>query len=261
MLGVRTTFTAPHDTPWALHTMKLWQRQLLVAVLALCSLGRSWAIDAGTLDRLLPLADQSNRQAQYHVGMLYNNGIGGAPKDPRQAFDWFLKSAQGGDPLGAYKAGCYFAGQFGTVAMDNENALHWKQLAADAGYSLAQYDVGGMYAKAGDHAKAKQWWKSAADQGFAPAAYQYALALGQEADGSKVEALAYLRIARALAPRSVNASALALQDTWMAGMSHEDRAIAQAIATAWRPLPSPLSTLAASGSQAIDALLASSPAS
>ena len=38
--------------------------------------------------------------------MMHHIGIG-TQKDPRQAFEWFQKSAASNDPLGAYKLGCY----------------------------------------------------------------------------------------------------------------------------------------------------------
>ena len=62
------------------------------------------ANEAGTFNAMVALADKGNAEAQYHVGMMHNNGIG-TPRDPRQAFKWFRKSAASSDPLGAYKLG------------------------------------------------------------------------------------------------------------------------------------------------------------
>jgi TPR repeat protein len=52
------------------------------------------------------LAENGNSEAAYHLGMLYNNGIG-STKDINSAFKWFNVSANSGDPLGHYKVGCY----------------------------------------------------------------------------------------------------------------------------------------------------------
>ena len=45
------------------------------------------------------------------LGMMHNNGMGKNQQDPKQAFEWFQKSTASGDPLGAYKLGCYYGGQ------------------------------------------------------------------------------------------------------------------------------------------------------
>ena len=75
---------------------------------------------------MVVLADKGDAEAQYHVGMMYNNGIG-TKQNPKQAFEWFEKSAASNDPLGAYKLGCYYAGQFaGVVTIDQSEALKYK---------------------------------------------------------------------------------------------------------------------------------------
>lgn len=235
--------------------MTLLIRATMGALLALACLCKAWAIDAGTLEKLLPLAQQSNPEAQYHVGMLHNNGIGGAPKDAQKAFAWFLMSAHGGDPLGAYKAGCYFAGQFGTVAIDKEQALHWKLLAAKAGYSLAQYDVAGMFAKAMDREQARHWWKLAADQGFAQAAFNLAIAQSKEPNADKVQAYTYLKIAGLLEPRMLNPSIQAFRDNLVAQLTAQQMSQAEVVVSAWKPQPTHLSQQAREGAARIDALL------
>ena len=64
------------------------------------------ADDVDLFNAMLALANKGDAEAQYHVGMMHNNGIG-TPQDPRQAFEWFQKAAASSDPLGAYKLGCY----------------------------------------------------------------------------------------------------------------------------------------------------------
>src|SRR5436190_21100537 len=81
------------------------------------------ANDAATFNAMVALANKGDAEAQYHVGMMYNNGIG-TQQDSRQAFAWFQKSAASDDPLGAYKLGCYYDGQgAGIVATDTTEAL------------------------------------------------------------------------------------------------------------------------------------------
>ncbi|HME62136.1 MAG TPA: SEL1-like repeat protein, partial [Candidatus Binatia bacterium] len=49
------------------------------------------ANDVANFNAMVALANKGDAEAQYHVGMMYNNGIG-TQKDPRQAFEWFQKS-------------------------------------------------------------------------------------------------------------------------------------------------------------------------
>ena len=55
--------------------------------------------DADNFKAMVALANKGDAEAQYHVGMMHNNGIG-TPQDPKQAFEWFQKSTAANDPLG-----------------------------------------------------------------------------------------------------------------------------------------------------------------
>src|ERR1700710_1445927 len=48
------------------------------------------ANDADSFNAMVVLANKGDAEAQYHVGMMHNNGIG-TQQDPRQAFEWFKK--------------------------------------------------------------------------------------------------------------------------------------------------------------------------
>jgi len=116
--------------------------------------------------RLEALAAQGNAEADYHLGMLYHLGLEGVAVDHRRALDHFRRAASGGDPLGAYKLGCYYAGQAPDAqAPDEALALRYKLVAAEAGYVLAQRDVAAIYAHRGDRAQALRWYEAAARQG------------------------------------------------------------------------------------------------
>ena len=124
-------------------------------------------------EQTLLLAKQGNPKAQYHVGMMLNNGIGGASKNPKEAFTWFQLAAEQGDALAQYKVGCYYAGQFaGVVELDLEKALQYKLKAAQAGYDLAQSDVAVIYTKKEEWEQAIGWSKKAAEQGYTSAFLQ-----------------------------------------------------------------------------------------
>ncbi len=146
-------------------------------------------------ERIHALANAGNAEAQYHVGMFFNNGMNGMKQDAKIAFDWFQKAQAGGNPLGAYKVGCYYAGQFpGTVVVDEEKALSNKLIAANAGYAIAQHEVGNIYDHRKDFRAAEQWWKRAGDQGFSPSHQALHTLYASDHAGLSDPAMAYARM-------------------------------------------------------------------
>ncbi|NML61489.1 sel1 repeat family protein [Massilia sp. RP-1-19] len=216
------------------------------------------AFDESMSARLRSLAEQGNRAAQYHLGMLYNNGIGSVTKDPKKAFAWFQKSAEGNDPLGAYKLGCYFAGQFpGVVAVDEDRAYSYKLIAAKAGYSLAQSDVAIISYKRGDYERAATWWKLAADQGNAIAAYNLANLHGSGRVGPVDHAMAYayFKLSKLISEKSVSASAQTTLTLLAAKMSPQELERAEQFVASWEEKRSDLTVQAQAPAGAIAALL------
>lgn len=139
---------------------------LAALALLLCAAQPVRADEPSLPARLEALAGQGNSEALYHLGMLYHLGLEGVARDPRRALDFFRRSAEGGDPLGAYKLGCYYAGQGGYVlAPDEALALRYKLAAAEAGYTLAQIEVAQIYSDRGDWERALHWYEAAARQG------------------------------------------------------------------------------------------------
>lgn len=116
---------------------------------------------------LLDKAKSGNAEANYHLGMLHNNGIG-VEKSPVEAFRLFQKAAENGDALGHYKVGCYFSGQFGeidSITLSKDKAFEHKLIAAEAGYLLAQNDIAAIYYRDGDISKTIKWLQKAGEQG------------------------------------------------------------------------------------------------
>ena len=125
--------------------------------------------------KLAALSDAGNGEAAYHLGMLYHLGLAGVGKDQRKAFTLFKQSTERGDPLGAFKLGCFYDGQGeGVVESDSTLALKYKMIAAEAGYELAQEDVARHLFAQDDIAGGLRWLEAAAAQGSA----MPALALG-----------------------------------------------------------------------------------
>lgn len=199
------------------------------------------ANDSETFNAMIALANKGDAEAQYHVGMMYNNGIG-TQQDPRQAFEWFQKSTASNDPLGAYKLGCYYDGQgAGIVASDPDEALKHKLVAAKAGYALAQHDVAILYDKRGNSEEALKWWKMAGDQGFPGALYRlsmsYSAGKGTPRDLSL--SYAYFKLSKLAPPKNVNEFA--------GRLSKPELKTAEKLVSEWKPQPTALTLKAKRG--------------
>lgn len=206
--------------------------------------------------QLKALAPAGNAEVQYHLGMLLNNGIGTA-RDNAAAFQQFSAAAAAGHPLAAYKVGCYLAGQFpGVVPLDPAEALKFKLRAAEAGYALAQQDVGIFYAKRGDVANAQVWLERASRQGSLPATAYLARELSGDLSADKTKGYALLQLlkARMPAPPPEMTERIAKLD---AQLSDGEKAVAATLGASWVTGETPLTQQARSGTRALPALIAS----
>lgn len=200
------------------------------------------------------LAKAGNAEAMYHLGMAYHTGAG-VTQDRTQALDLFRRAAALGDPLASYKLGCYFDGQGeGLVADDAAQALKYKLVAAQAGYALAQQDVGALYARGGDVPSGLSWLEKSAAQGWSSGlmilASVYNGAEGVQRDPAKTAAYFRLFLARSEPAEK--------QQEWLSSfelqMSPEERKRAEEIVRNYRPAPTSLTVKALSGQRAAQAL-------
>jgi len=91
-----------------------------------------------------PLAEQGHRDAQFNVGLLYENGLG-VPADGAEAARWYRLAAEQNDRTAqAYLAEMYAQGL--GVERDDIEALRWYRSAAERGHAASQYNVGLFYA-------------------------------------------------------------------------------------------------------------------
>ena len=207
------------------------------------------ATEADTYKAMVALADKGNAEAQYHAGMMNNNGIGTA-QDLRQAFAWFQKAAAADHPLGAYKLGCYYDGQgAGIVPQDENEALKYKLVAAKAGYALAQHDVALLYDRQGNPEEALKWWKLAADQGYPRALYRLSMAYsaGKAVPRDLSLSYAYFKLSQMAPKKNVNEMATLLSK---AELEQAEKMVAE-----WKPRPTALTIKAKSGVSAAEELL------
>ena len=207
------------------------------------------ANEADSFNAMVALANKGDAEAQYHVGMMHNNGIG-TQKDPRQAFEWFQKSAASNNPLGAYKLGCYYDGQgAGVVGSDSNEALKYKLVSAKAGYALAQHDVAILYDRQGNSEEALKWWKMAGDQGYPRSLYSLSIAYsaGKGAPRDVSLSYAYFKLSKLAPKKNVNEMA--------AMLSKPELEKAEKLVSEWSPQPTALTVKAMSGVRAAEELL------
>ena len=82
-------------------------------------------------DEWLPLAELGDVEAQYNLGVMYDQGTG-MEKDLGKAAEWYRKAAeQGFVDAHAHLGLMYYHGQ--GVSRDVEKAARWLQLASDHG--------------------------------------------------------------------------------------------------------------------------------
>jgi hypothetical protein len=91
-----------------------------------------------------PLAETGNRDAQFNLGLLYENGLGVA-KDGARAAQWYRRAAERDDRTAQAYLGEMYAQGLG-VARDDIEALSWYKRAAERGHAASQYNVGLFYA-------------------------------------------------------------------------------------------------------------------
>lgn len=84
-----------------------------------------------------PLAEGGDPRAQYHLAILYGNGLG-APRDREQALRWHRLAAGQGHVGAAHKVAAM------TDAGDAAEAARWYRFAAERGHARAQYSLAAM---------------------------------------------------------------------------------------------------------------------
>jgi TPR repeat protein len=233
-------------------------RPIVIALLLLAAPACARAEgDPNLVGKLERLAATGNAEALYHLGMSYQTGTG-VTQDHQKALTHFRRAETLGDPLAAYKIGCFYAEQDDVLTPDEDQALRYKSIAANAGYALAQSEVAGIYARRGASDAARDWIAKAAAQGTSGALFGFASMHngknGLARDGAIVVAYFTLFL-RSEEPNEA-------QRQWLekerSSLSDAERTRADQIIAAYRPQPSALTLKALSGQRAAEALIARS---
>lgn len=128
-----------------------------------------------TKNKDLNLAKQGYPSYQYRIGYNYYYGKGGYTKDYSQAYEWFIKAAEG-----EYKDAQFYCGwmyEYGQGVTESiEKAMYWYQKSAQQGYNRARYRIGYTYyyGKEGytkNYSKAYEWFIKAAEEGYKDAQF------------------------------------------------------------------------------------------
>lgn len=208
--------------------------------------------------KLESLAVTGNVEALYHLGMIHHLGLEGK-RDPKAALALFRKAASAGDPLAAYKLGCYYDGQGeGLVENDPDAALSHKMKAADAGYARAQHDVATLLYVRQQPQAALAWMNKAAAQGL-PESLSALASLYNVGDGipqDRAKTLAFFTLSLIRANAAVSDTRRAWIEKYARETTPADLERAKEIVSAWQPRPTALTLSALSGQEAARRLIA-----
>ncbi len=91
-----------------------------------------------------PLAEAGHVDAQFNLGLMYDNGTG-VPRSLETAAVWYRRAAEAGDRTAqSYLGEMYARGQ--GVEQSFDQAVEWYEKAAFKGDALSQYNLGILYA-------------------------------------------------------------------------------------------------------------------
>ena len=143
-------------------------KKMMVALLALGIVQAAWADDVPNFKKMLQAAEQGNVDAQFNLGVMYDNGRG-VRQDYKQAVQWYRKAAEQGHADAQYNLGVAYKKGEG-VRQDDAQAVQWYRKAAEQGDAQAQLALGLRYATGQgvrqDIVIAKEWFGKACDNGL-----------------------------------------------------------------------------------------------
>ena len=125
---------------------------------------------------LEPYKNKNISMIQHAFGFMYQNGLGGLPKDYNKAAQFYRKAIEiDGYPSSMNNLAAFYLYGVGGISRDRDVALKLYEKAAKAGYAIAQFNLGNIYhfgrdGFSEDYGKAYYWYQQASNQGHAMAA-------------------------------------------------------------------------------------------
>ena len=164
-------------------------------------------------------ADLGLPEAQFNLGLMYDNGTGVA-QDYAEAAKWYRHAAEQGVREAQFSLGVMCDKGEG-VAQDYAAAVEWYRKAADLGLPEAQFNLGLMYDNgtgvARDHAEAAKWYSEAAGVHHGLYKAQFNLGLkftyGQGVVQDLVQAYKWMNLAERHAGDEKNVRCTAMRDS------------------------------------------------
>ena len=111
-------------------------------------------------------------------------GVKSGRGNQTQATLWLEKAAVQGDHLAQWHLGGLFAKGGAGLEQDLKKAFHWCRLAANGGFVPAQATLGYLFSRIGDDSAARQWLEKAAQGGDAEAQFNLAVLLTKDVSNS-----------------------------------------------------------------------------
>jgi TPR repeat protein len=129
------------------------------------------SVGSSAFERIKAKAEANDAAAQLELGWMYDKGES-VPRDPEQAFRWWLKAAEQGQPAGQFNVGLSYSLGLG-VTRDYSEAAKWYQKTVEPMDTFASYELGWMSAAGRgipkNHDAAVKRWKESLFQGYAVA--------------------------------------------------------------------------------------------
>lgn len=120
---------------------------------------------------LKSVAPRGNTEAQYYLGLLYQEGVG-VPQDREEALNWLLAAAEGGKVEAQFELSRIYSTRK-TGSANAQNALRWLREAANQNHAEAQYFLGYAYDQGrglpADKKEGFDWLYRSAERGYVPA--------------------------------------------------------------------------------------------
>ena len=117
-----------------------------------------------------PLSDEGHQGAQYHLGWIYENGIG-LKKNLVEAERLYKLSASQGNVKAQANLGLMYLKGEG-IKRDLREAVRWIKRSAESGYPKSQYALGLIYTRGlgvkQNKKEAMKWYKLSIGSGYNP---------------------------------------------------------------------------------------------
>jgi localization factor PodJL len=182
------------------------------------------------------IAAAGDASAQYELGLRYSEGRGGAPRDPKIAFQWFEKAAEKGLAPAQYRLGSIYEKGMG-VERDYAKALSWYKRAADAGNARAMHNLAVLHAGGGDgkpdYDQAALWFRKAAEYGVRDSQFNLAILYARGLGVPQSLTQSYLWFSAAATQGDEDAGKK--RDEVRARLDSKDMAAAKALVDGFRP--------------------------